>query len=217
MKTIEDKVLVFVIQNPGCRQREIALGVTGQPKPQRVNPSIRSLVDKGMLSRSAGRGNYTYKVPLKAAVEFALTCMLEAAQCAPSLGVQMPIALSRQHFTVEDQGCPHRPPNLPRGKSGVYLFYFGDQCLKIGIAGTESAARFVSQHYGFKAPSTLAKSLRRCPGEYPGFAEANAKSWMLNHLRRVNITFPASLDQRKFFLKLLEEFLHLILQPRFEG
>lgn len=38
---------------------------------------------------------------------------------------------------------PHRKPTaLPNGKSAVYVFVFGNGCLKVGKAGPRSAARF---------------------------------------------------------------------------
>jgi hypothetical protein len=51
-----------------------------------------------------------------------------------------------------DQGVPHRPSSLPKGTVGIYLFFFQDECLKIGKAGSKSNARFLSQHYNPESP-----------------------------------------------------------------
>lgn len=68
--------------------------------------------------------------------------------------------MSEQDIEVELLPAPHKPPSkLPSGKFAVYAFFRGKDCLKIGKAGTNSQARYVSQHYGFSAPSTLAKSI----------------------------------------------------------
>jgi hypothetical protein len=63
---------------------------------------------------------------------------------------------------VEDLGAPHRPVALPKGWQGIYAFRWNSQWLKIGKAGPNSAARWLSHHYGpLRAMSTLAFSLWR--------------------------------------------------------
>jgi hypothetical protein len=125
-------------------------------------------------------------------------------------------------FTVVDQGVPHVHPHsgatLGRGNWGLYVFCHNDVCLKIGIATTQLAC---DRHYGYKHRSTLAKSMKGDANSitlYPGFNPPGPKPWMLQNLRRINITFSgANLNPRKFLLKHLEAFFHSTFQPRYEG
>lgn len=125
-------------------------------------------------------------------------------------------------YEVEDLGCPHTPPKLDKDKAAVYIFIDNKtgEFLKIGKANAKSKARFTSQHYGFNAPSTLAKSL--CADKsYAkfGLKPENIKAWMLNNLRRINIYIDTDKDPRKTALKtaLIEAILHYKFEPRFEG
>jgi hypothetical protein len=69
--------------------------------------------------------------------------------------------LAEAKYEIVDRGAPHIPVGLPEGKMGIYTFWHDGRFLKIGRAGPKNNARFRSQHYGFKARSTLAKSLCR--------------------------------------------------------
>ena len=117
--------------------------------------------------------------------------------------------------------APHRrPSSLPRGKKAVYVFTAGEVCLKVGKAGTRSAARFTSQHYSpSSSRSNLAKSLltdsaqRQCLG-----CDASAGTigpWIEAHTTRHHFF----LDERQpeELLALLEVFLRCKLRPIFEG
>lgn len=124
------------------------------------------------------------------------------------------------YYRVEDMGCPHKQPNdLPLGYSAIYIFIYKSEFLKIGKANSNSNARFKSQHYGFSANSTLAKSL--CEEEdfiSLGINKDNVKSWMLKNLWRINIYVRA--DEEKTELaktELIEAILHYAFRPRFEG
>lgn len=67
------------------------------------------------------------------------------------------LSLGKFDVRIEVLSAPHRRPSrLPEGRQAVYAFFLGDTCLKVGKAGPKTAARFISQHYGFNAPSTLA-------------------------------------------------------------
>jgi hypothetical protein len=126
--------------------------------------------------------------------------------------------IPRAEVTVECTSVPHRPPSsLPAGKLAVYVFMLGPRCLKVGKTGPNSAARFCSQHYGIKAPSTLAKSLLRLQSSIgiSGVEQSNVKAWICEHTRRVNFLIPSKYGV--FSLSFLEAFIQCRLQPEFEG
>lgn len=124
-----------------------------------------------------------------------------------------------EEYYIGDMGCPHKQPsNLPKGYSAIYIFVYikDDDCefLKIGKVNEKSTARFVSQHYGFSAPSTLAKSL--CKDNrfaLQGVSESNVKEWMLNNLHRINIYVKSNKAQTE----LIEAMLHYAFRPTYEG
>lgn len=129
--------------------------------------------------------------------------------------------ISPDDYYIEDLGCPHKQPSsLPKGYAAIYIFAYGTETefefLKIGKANSKSAARFTSQHYGFSAPSTLAKSI--CKDEEfisKGIDETNVKAWMLENLHRINVYVKA--DCGKAATELIESVLHYALRPRYEG
>ena len=128
--------------------------------------------------------------------------------------------LCKEDYYIEDGGCPHCQPHLPEGYAAIYIFVYGSETeyefLKIGKANAKSKARFSSQHYGFSAPSTLAKSI--CEDEefrLLGINKENVKDWMLNNLHRINIYIKA--NQGKAVTELAEAVLHYRYRPRFEG
>lgn len=119
---------------------------------------------------------------------------------------------------VEYFPAPHKQPSsLPPGRMAVYVFMFGEDCLKVGKAGPNSAARFCSQHYGTQAPSTLAKSLMKRPDVIgaSNVDESNVKALICDKTTRVN--FLVSSQYGVFALSLLEAFVQCRLQPEFEG
>ena len=129
-------------------------------------------------------------------------------------------ALPSESYYIEDSGCPHKQSSLPKGYAAVYIFAHLSgteyECLKIGKANANSAARFTSQHYGFNASSTLAKSICN-DNEFRqiGVTEANVKEWMLKNLYRINIFIAA--EQGKAATELVEAILHYKFRPRYEG
>ncbi len=136
-------------------------------------------------------------------------------QAAILAGVKIPLS----EIEVQFSAAPHiRPTSLPAGKLAVYVFMFGDRCLKVGKAGPKSAARFCSHHYGAsRAPSTLAKSLVNNVGAVGDSVldDSNVGDWIRQHTARVNFLIP--LKYGVFALSLLEAFIQCRLNPEFEG
>lgn len=128
---------------------------------------------------------------------------------------QLGYELNNDDYCIEDMGCPHKQPKkMPDGYAAIYIFVYHNEFLKIGKANAKSNARFVSQHYGFSAPSTLAKSI--CSDEEfisLGVNQDNVKSWMMEHLHRINIYVKSN----KATTELVEAVLHYAFRPRFEG
>jgi hypothetical protein len=121
---------------------------------------------------------------------------------------------------IEVEYCPaphEQPKTLPPKRMAVYVFMYGDRCLKVGKAGPNSAARFCSQHYGTQAPSTLAKSLMKRPDVIgaSNVDESNVKALIRDKTTRVNFLIPSQYGV--FALSLLEAFIQCLLQPKFEG
>jgi hypothetical protein len=128
------------------------------------------------------------------------------------------IAIPRSEIQVDILETPHRPPSsLPKGKFGVYVFMFGDRCLKVGKAGPKSSARFCSQHYGINGPSTLARSILKRPSSI-GVADldvTSVKAWICENTARINFLIPAK--HGIFTLSLLEAFVQCRFRPEYEG
>lgn len=130
--------------------------------------------------------------------------------------------LDKSKYYIEYMGCPHTyPKKLPDGYAAIYMFACKKEngeyeFLKIGKANPKSSARFVSQHYGFNAPSTLAKSI--CRDEYYinlGVNVDNVKEWMFNNLYRINIYIR--IDNDTAITELVEVILHYKFRPKYEG
>lgn len=124
--------------------------------------------------------------------------------------------IPREKYEIVDRGVPHKPNGLPKGKMGVYMFFYGGRFLKIGKAGPNSDARFRSQHYAFNAKSTLAKSIvGDADFAEKGINEANVGDWIKNNCRRIDILIDASAGI--FTLELIEGILHYVYEPKYEG
>lgn len=132
-----------------------------------------------------------------------------------SLAIGKPI--SRDAYEIIDRGLPHIPPTrLPAGKMAIYMFLLGDAFLKIGKANQRSNSRFCSQHYGFNAQSTLAKSLLSDNGLGDlNIAPSNIKDWIKNNCRRIDIIINADLGV--LTLELIEGVMHYKYVPKYEG
>ena len=137
--------------------------------------------------------------------------------------------LSQAPVKIEPLGVPHRPIALPVGWQGIYCFRFGPAWLKVGKAGPNSGARWVSHHYKCtRALSTLAWSLIRYAhgtSEDPRTSNLKAllqrvspydiEEWIKRHTERVNILIREEMGSAG--LTRLEDISHRILDPVFEG
>ena len=129
----------------------------------------------------------------------------------------MPI--SRAHWgPPECWPAPHEQPgSLPSGKMAIYGFWGDGAWLKIGMVGAKSQARYTSQHYNpGSARSTIAASLANDPRMrlVAGFDPERPGEWLKTHCHRVNILLDAK--HGRPLLALLEAFLHVRLNPRYE-
>ena len=115
-------------------------------------------------------------------------------------------------YEIQDLGVNHKNEKLKNGYSGVYIFYYKDTCLKVGKANENSNNRFVYHHYGFRAPSTLAKSLTT-DSYFADKIEEKISDWMHKELYRINIQVKNS----KAKTELIELILHYALRPKYEG
>lgn len=127
--------------------------------------------------------------------------------------------LSLQDFTLDFLEAPHKQPrNLPPGKMAVYIFFLGNQCLKVGKVGSHSTARYTSQHYNPKSSSSnLAKSILRQKTllKLLDIDELSVGDWIRTSTKRINILLPDTVGMP--VLGLLESFLQCRLNPLFEG
>jgi hypothetical protein len=125
--------------------------------------------------------------------------------------------INRSKYKIIDRGIPHEPKSLPKNTMGVYIFLYKGKFLKIGKAGPNSNARFLSQHYNpNSAKSTLAKSIlsdKRM--ENLGINELNVGTWIKNNCRRIDIILDKDLGI--FALELVEAILHYKYEPVYEG
>ncbi len=122
-----------------------------------------------------------------------------------------------EDLELEYLEAPHRPVGLPEGKMALYGFWYQGEWLKIGMAGPNSNARFMSQHYiPGSAKSTLAASLLNDDSISltENLNSANIKDWLKMKTNRANIFLDARHGQP--LLCLFESFLHVRLKPRYE-
>ena len=125
--------------------------------------------------------------------------------------------IAKEMYQVIGRGVPHEPKSMEKGKMGVYTFGYNERFLKIGKAGPNSNARFLSQHYNFKsAQSTLAASLLSDENMISyGINEDNVGEWIKNKCRRIDILLDNDLGI--FALELVEAILHYKYEPVYEG
>ena len=110
----------------------------------------------------------------------------------------------------------HYPVALPRDNSAIYIFEdLSSGYLKIGQAGPNSAARYLSQHYYTSTGSTLAKSLLKDPIYSPLIGVKTPSVWIKENTSRYNILIPNIYS--KHFVNFAEAFFILKCNPRFEG
>ena len=124
--------------------------------------------------------------------------------------------IDKGKYEIIDRGIPHQPRSLPKKKMGVYTFWYEGEFLKIGRAGSNSNARFLSQHYNQSAKSTLAASiLADKKMQNKGINEINVGDWIKNNCRRIDILLDVNLGI--FTLELIEAALHYRYEPIYEG
>jgi hypothetical protein len=100
----------------------------------------------------------------------------------------------------------------------VYAFFHQGQCLKVGKAGPNSEARYVSQHYSKgSSRSNLARSLaeHRASRGWEDLDRDHPGLWVRQHADRLNLLLDVELGLP--LLTLLESFLQCRCKPRFEG
>ena len=117
--------------------------------------------------------------------------------------------------------APHHPEQMPKGKRAVYVFSLASnkRVIKVGKAGPKSNARFQSQHYGFSAPSTVAKAITYNPIIWPllgisSISEETAGEWIKKNTDRWNYLLHEADDK---MAALLEIFLRATFAPMLEG
>jgi hypothetical protein len=139
----------------------------------------------------------------------------EFASAAKLAGIDIPPGA----ITAEIQRKPHTPPStLPQCKMAVYVFIWGDHCLKVGKVGPKSLARYTSQHYNpNSSKSNLAKSIlkQKSPLGVPHLTETNVGDWIKHNTDRINFLLDQNLGTP--VLSLMEAFLQCRLKPKFEG
>lgn len=119
---------------------------------------------------------------------------------------------------IEFWPAPHVPKKLPNGKRALYGFIYNEQCLKVGKAGSNSNARYQSQHYNPKsANSNLAASIiSDADSSYaPNLVEKNVGHWIKENCFRFNIHFDAKHSDE--FATFMESFFIFCLKPKYEG
>lgn len=143
--------------------------------------------------------------------------VIAAMRIIEKLSAELDCPITDADYYIEDLGCPHdKPKNIPKGYAAVYLFAYNGEWLKIGKANAKSKARFTSHHYGFNAKSTLPKSI--CADrdmQDCGMNRENARSWIEQNTRRINILVKA--EKGKAATELIEAVLHYKFRPRYEG
>ena len=140
-----------------------------------------------------------------------------AMNIVETISAQLGDPITADDYIIENLGCSHRKPkNLPKGYAAVYMFAYKGEWLKIGKANSKSVARYTSQHYGFNAMSTLAKSLAsdNAMGEY-ALSRENAREWIEQNTYRVNVLIGN--EKGKAATELVEAVMHYKFRPRYEG
>jgi len=131
-----------------------------------------------------------------------------------NLSLELGYPITKDDYYIEDLGCPHTPTGLPKDYAGVYMFFYDELALKIGKANQKSDARFRSQHYGFNALSTLAKSICQ-DNDFENVNRNNCKEWIKENTHRVNILVKSSCG--KAATELIESVFHYQYRPKYEG
>lgn len=149
---------------------------------------------------------------------------------AEKLASEFEVALKRVGGTLSKSvecttwPAPHKPKAMPKGAAAVYVFVLTsetgrDRVLKVGKAGPASGPRYLSHHYNFSAPSTLAKAILFNPILWAeigieSIEKAEVGQWIKTKTERMNFHLYGE-DQK--WLTHLEIFLRGKLSPMMEG
>ena len=131
-------------------------------------------------------------------------------------------------YSILEVGHTHIPSVLENGKQGVYVFFKGSICFKVGKAGPKSKARWNSHHYNLDltTPSTMPKSIMKDLKMFKNLFEENQfneidnlkpdniKTWIRNNIGRIEFKIDAT--ESKFSLGLLESLVQFHFNPVFE-
>lgn len=116
-------------------------------------------------------------------------------------------------------------PQLKPNEMGIYIYIFEKEFLKIGKCWSNSGARWKYQHYNScSTKSNLAKSIIGDP-EFCAKNNINLKDkvfikdWIKNNTTRISIIIERGKSPQKeyFYLNLLEAWLHIKCNPKYEG
>lgn len=138
-----------------------------------------------------------------------------AMKVAEKASAELGYPITSDDYYIEDLGCPHMPKSFPKNSVAVYMFAYNGIFLKIGKANQKTKARYESQHYGFAAPSTLAKSL--CADERAGYGitRETTRQWIETNCHRINVIIKA--EKGKAATELVEAIMHYKFRPKYEG
>ena len=124
--------------------------------------------------------------------------------------------IHEDQIEIVDWGCPHKTKILPNGKMAVYLFFLGNDCLKIGKVGPNSNARYNSQHYNPKdSKSNLANSILSDNSFPEKINDNEIGNWIKNNIQRINVLIDENVGI--FALNFIEAYLQLVFKPKYEG
>lgn len=128
--------------------------------------------------------------------------------------------ISEKDFYVDIQLKGRKKDNaLPENKIAVYLFFLGNECLKVGQAGRDSGPRFQDHHYNPESSkSNLASSVLN-DKTIPSLDETNIKSWLKENTDRLDVIIDARSSKHldKIVLNFIEGLLQYKFKPRYEG
>ena len=122
--------------------------------------------------------------------------------------------INEKDFQVNIQLKGRKKDNsLPSNCIAVYLFFYGEHCLKIGQIGINSKARFQSHHYNPKSyKSNLANSILSDSAMCSVISGSDIKEWLKTNTDRLDVIIKSSGD--KHLDKIVLNFIEGLLQYR---
>lgn len=128
--------------------------------------------------------------------------------------------INRKDFEVNIQKKGRKEDNsLPSNSVAVYIFFYGNECLKIGQVMKNSNSRFQYQHYLPNSNgSTLAKSIINDYSMNSIANESNIKEWLKTNTDRLDVIIKSRGDKHldKIVLNFVEGLLQYRFKPRYE-